>query len=311
MHTAVIYTVETAFERCQRCALCPCGLQHSHEIALCGYELSHISWVFDWQHTGGQWCLVRCLTAVVSHVRLYSAVCLPPTASMQAPKLPEQPAAQHPLLSAAVAGLSALVLLTGSPASAEFRLPPISSDPGRCDRGYVGNTIGQASSRGHLAGRSKGLAHHSSPQSLCNGSKIARLLYVFCPLSWPSVAACSRAWHLLWGCSWQLSYASRRHCQPVTTVCLLLLAQANAVSDKLLDLRKCDYSGKNLSGKTLAGALLSETNLSNTNLQEAVLTKVSRALLSLGCGTQAFHWCCCAADAAAPQPDVTVSTAGT
>jgi uncharacterized protein YjbI with pentapeptide repeats len=54
-------------------------------------------------------------------------------------------------------------------------------------------------------------------------------------------------------------------------------AQANAVSDKLLDLRKCDYSGKNLSGKTLAGALLSETNLSNTNLQEAVLTKVRRA----------------------------------
>jgi uncharacterized protein YjbI with pentapeptide repeats len=54
-----------------------------------------------------------------------------------------------------------------------------------------------------------------------------------------------------------------------------VLLQANAVSDKVLDLRKCDYTGKNLSGKTLAGALLSETNLSNTNLQEAVLTKVS------------------------------------
>lgn len=51
-------------------------------------------------------------------------------------------------------------------------------------------------------------------------------------------------------------------------------AQANAVSNKLLDLRKCDYSGKNLAGKTLAGALLADTNLSNTNLQEAVLTKV-------------------------------------
>lgn len=49
------------------------------------------------------------------------------------------------------------------------------------------------------------------------------------------------------------------------------------MSDKVLDLRKCDYTGKNLSGKTLAGALLSETNLSNTNLQEAVLTKVSHA----------------------------------
>lgn len=58
---------------------------------------------------------------------------------------------------------------------------------------------------------------------------------------------------------------------------LLCCGQANAVSDKVLDLRKCDYTGKNLSGKTLAGALLSETNLSNTNLQEAVLTKVSHA----------------------------------
>jgi hypothetical protein len=46
------------------------------------------------------------------------------------------------------------------------------------------------------------------------------------------------------------------------------------VSDKVLDLRKCNYSGKNLSGKTLAGALLSETDMSNTNLTEAVLTKV-------------------------------------
>lgn len=108
---------------------------------------------------------------------------------MQAPKRSEQ--ASQPLLSAAVTGLSALVLLTGSPALADFKLPPISNDPDRCDRGYVGNTIGQA----------------------------------------------------------------------------------NAVSDKVLDLRKCDFTGKNLSGKTLAGALLSETNMSNANLQEAVLTK--------------------------------------
>jgi hypothetical protein len=46
------------------------------------------------------------------------------------------------------------------------------------------------------------------------------------------------------------------------------------VSDKVLDLRKCDYAGKNLSGKTLAGALLANADLSNSNLQEAVLTKV-------------------------------------
>ncbi len=49
--------------------------------------------------------------------------------------------------------------------------------------------------------------------------------------------------------------------------------QANAVSDKILDLRKCSYKGANLSGKTLAGALLSDADLSGTNLTEAVLTK--------------------------------------
>mmetsp|Transcript_19236 Transcript_19236/g.48961 ORF Transcript_19236/g.48961 Transcript_19236/m.48961 type:complete len:216 (-) Transcript_19236:511-1158(-) len=82
-------------------------------------------------------------------------------------------------------------LLSAQLAYAEFRLPPIDSDPNRCERGYTGNTIGQA----------------------------------------------------------------------------------NAVSDKILDLRKCSFKGANLSGKVLAGALLVDTDLSGTNLQEAVLTK--------------------------------------
>eukprot|EP00882_Tetradesmus_deserticola_P008241 GHRQ01008686.1.p1 GENE.GHRQ01008686.1~~GHRQ01008686.1.p1 ORF type:complete len:111 (+),score=31.94 GHRQ01008686.1:184-516(+) len=43
----------------------------------------------------------------------------------------------------AAAGFTALSLLTAAPAVAEFKLPPISSDPNRCDRGYTGNTIGQ------------------------------------------------------------------------------------------------------------------------------------------------------------------------
>ena len=50
--------------------------------------------------------------------------------------------------------------------------------------------------------------------------------------------------------------------------------QANAVSDQVLDLRKCVYSGKDLSGKTLAGALMSDADLTKANLQEAILTKV-------------------------------------
>jgi hypothetical protein len=91
--------------------------------------------------------------------------CSSPTtqaASMQAPKRPDQPS--NPLLSAAVSGLSALVLLTGSPALAEFKLPPISSDPDRCDRGYVGNTIGQVSVREHSPAAAAAICRHTPLQ---------------------------------------------------------------------------------------------------------------------------------------------------
>ena len=51
--------------------------------------------------------------------------------------------------------------------------------------------------------------------------------------------------------------------------------QANAVSDKILDLRMCDFTGKNLSGKVLSGALLKDATLPNSILRETVLTKAS------------------------------------
>ncbi|CAD7696129.1 unnamed protein product [Ostreobium quekettii] len=91
----------------------------------------------------------------------------------------------------AVAGAAAGLLLAASSAVAAPKLPPLSTDPARCERAFVGNTIGQA----------------------------------------------------------------------------------NAVSDQVLDLRSCSYTGKNLSGKTLAGALLSDADLAKSNLQEIVLTK--------------------------------------
>eukprot|EP00879_Flechtneria_rotunda_P029804 GHRR01032255.1.p2 GENE.GHRR01032255.1~~GHRR01032255.1.p2 ORF type:complete len:167 (+),score=43.63 GHRR01032255.1:171-671(+) len=70
----------------------------------------------------------------------------------------------------------------------------------------------------------------------------------------------------------QLTWAAP-HGNATSDYLFATVPQANAVSDKVLDLRKCNYSGKSLSGKTLAGALLADTNLSNANLQEAVLTK--------------------------------------
>jgi len=45
------------------------------------------------------------------------------------------------------------------------------------------------------------------------------------------------------------------------------IGQANAVSDKLLDLRKCTYAGKDLRSTVLAGALMSEADFSGANMQ--------------------------------------------
>jgi uncharacterized protein YjbI with pentapeptide repeats len=45
------------------------------------------------------------------------------------------------------------------------------------------------------------------------------------------------------------------------------IGQANAVSDRVLDLRQCVYKGANLSGKVLSGALMSEADFSGANLR--------------------------------------------
>ena len=93
----------------------------------------------------------------------------------------------------AAAALSASIALAGpvSSANAEIRLPPLDPDPERCERAYVGNTIGQA----------------------------------------------------------------------------------NAVSDRILDLRKCTFTGKDLSTKTLSGALMVDADFKGANMTEVVMSK--------------------------------------
>ncbi|KAK9806317.1 hypothetical protein WJX72_010158 [[Myrmecia] bisecta] len=103
---------------------------------------------------------------------------------------------QHTPIAALRGGLLASLAaaaLTLSPltANAAVRLPPLDNDPNRCDRAFVGNTIGQA----------------------------------------------------------------------------------NAVSDKVLDLRKCNLHGKDLQAVVLSGALLVDADLSNTNMREVVMSK--------------------------------------
>ncbi|EFN56912.1 hypothetical protein CHLNCDRAFT_51710 [Chlorella variabilis] len=51
------------------------------------------------------------------------------------------------------------------------------------------------------------------------------------------------------------------------------IGQANAVSNKALDLRFCKFAGANLSGKTLSGAYMNEADMSGANMREVVLTK--------------------------------------
>ena len=76
-------------------------------------------------------------------------------------------------------------------ARAEIRLPPLDPDPERCERAFVGNTIGQA----------------------------------------------------------------------------------NAVSDRILDLRQCNYVDKDLSTKTLSGALMVDSTFKGANMTEVVMSK--------------------------------------
>ena len=55
-----------------------------------------------------------------------------------------------------------------------------------------------------------------------------------------------------------------------------IVRQANAVSDRVLDLRKCQFDGADLSAKTLSGALMSDASFKTANMQEVVMSKVRK-----------------------------------
>jgi uncharacterized protein YjbI with pentapeptide repeats len=55
-----------------------------------------------------------------------------------------------------------------------------------------------------------------------------------------------------------------------------IVRQANAVSDRVLDLRKCQFDGADLSAKTLSGALMSDASFKKANMQEVVMSKVRK-----------------------------------
>ena len=51
------------------------------------------------------------------------------------------------------------------------------------------------------------------------------------------------------------------------------IGQANAVSDKLLDLRGCSFDNKSLAGRTLSGALMVGTSFKGSDLTEVIMSK--------------------------------------
>jgi uncharacterized protein YjbI with pentapeptide repeats len=55
------------------------------------------------------------------------------------------------------------------------------------------------------------------------------------------------------------------------------IGQANAVSDKLLDLRGCVFDGKSLFGRTLSGALMVDASFKKADLKEVVMSKAYAA----------------------------------
>jgi hypothetical protein len=61
------------------------------------------------------------------------------------------------------------------------------------------------------------------------------------------------------------------------------IGQANAVSDKVLDLRNCAYQNADLRAKVLSGALMSGANYKNANLQ------VRHPSVAACCHTHARH----------------------
>ena len=54
------------------------------------------------------------------------------------------------------------------------------------------------------------------------------------------------------------------------------IGQANAVSDRILDLRQCNYVDKDLSTKTLSGALMVDSTFKGANMTEVVMSKRAR-----------------------------------
>mmetsp|Transcript_38692 Transcript_38692/g.72579 ORF Transcript_38692/g.72579 Transcript_38692/m.72579 type:complete len:168 (+) Transcript_38692:113-616(+) len=55
------------------------------------------------------------------------------------------------------------------------------------------------------------------------------------------------------------------------------IGQANGVSDKQLDIRKCTYDGKNLFQNVFGGAFMSDASFKGANMRETVFTKVYAA----------------------------------
>ena len=179
----------------------------------------------------------------------------PAPALVCAAAAPQDKVSAVPRLQSAALGLAAVaaLALSAGPSSAEPRLPPLDTDPLRCERAYVGNTIG-APRRGLVALRR------------CRPRVPHALLHVLPPAVRAFLPVLSLAHSPPTLPERQRPRSSSRPA-PLPAPPAPPAGQANAVSNKILDLRQCDFRGKNLSAKTLSGGLLSDSDLTGANLQ--------------------------------------------
>lgn len=161
--------------------------------------------------------------------------------------------AAAPRFAAPAAGLAGLLaaasLLASPPALAEIRLPPLSNDPNRCERAYVGNTIGQA-----------------------NGVSDTALDLRFCDLSGKNLKAKVLSGALmsesnLSGANLEEAVMSKAYAVGINLSGANL---SNSVLDRA-DFDKSNLAGANLRNAVVTGCTFVGANLENVNFEDALI----------------------------------------
>ena len=150
----------------------------------------------------------------------------------------------------AAAALAGAMALAPTPAMAEPRLPPISSDPRRCERVFDGNTIGQANA---VSDQLLDVRACKLPNSKLDGVTLSGIL-----MDENTV---------LDGSSMEQAVLTKAYAVGASMKKVNL---SNGVLDRAT-LDKVDLTGANLYNAVITGTSFEGTNLTNVNFEDAVI----------------------------------------